>query len=71
MSFVADATAPGSPSRGALQLTTDATTAAKAQALHSTNTPLLDITQLSYWTKQVSGPVYADPALQLHERGDP
>lgn len=65
VTFVSDPTAPGSPDRGALQLTTDATTAAKAQALHATNTPLRDITQLSYWTRQVGGPVYADPAYQL------
>lgn len=64
--FVADPTAPGAPHRGALQLTTDLTTTAKAQAVHSTNTPLANVTELSYWTKQVSGtPLVADPAYEL------
>src|SRR3954468_15866243 len=51
VNFVSDATAPGS---GALQLTTDATTTAKAQYLHATNTPIADVSELSYDTKQVS-----------------
>ena len=51
VNFVVDSTAPG---EGALQLTTDATTAAKAQFLHDTSTRLADITELSYDTKQVS-----------------
>jgi len=66
VNFVSDPTAPGSPHRGALQLTTDATTTAKAQAVHGTNTPLADVNELSYWTRQVSGsPLVADPAYQL------
>lgn len=65
VNFVDDPTAPGSPNRGAMQLITDATTTAKAQAVHTTNTPLADVTELSYWTRQVSGPPHADPAYQL------
>src|SRR5437868_5343138 len=65
VSFVTDATAPGG-GVGALQLTTDATIAAKAQYLHGANTPLSDVTELSYYTKQVSSPFAGgDPAYQL------
>ena len=62
--FVVDPSAPAG--RGALELTTDLTTTAKVQCLHSTATSLADITQLSYWTKQnfPPGPI-ADPAYQL------
>jgi len=62
--FVADATAPGGD--GALQLTTDVTTTAKAQYLHAANTPLANVTELSYYTKQVSAlfPL-GDPSYQL------
>jgi hypothetical protein len=64
VNFVADATAPAGC--GALQLTTNATTTAKAQYLHATNTALASITELSYYTKQVSGtPLVADPSYQL------
>ena len=63
VNFVVDATAPAGV--GALQLTTDATTTAKAQYLHGANTPLADVTELSYYTKQVSGPPIADPAYQV------
>lgn len=63
VSFVVDSTAPGGV--GALQLTTDATIAAKAQYLHAANTPLASVTELSYWTKQVAGPPFADPSYQL------
>jgi len=52
VNVVLDATAPGGD--GALQLTTDATTAAKAQYLHAANTALADVTDLSYYTKQNS-----------------
>src|SRR5687768_16511324 len=52
-SFVVDGTAP-SGGCGALQLTTDATTTAKAQYLHAANAPIASVTDLSYWTKQVS-----------------
>jgi hypothetical protein len=52
--FVADATAPGGS--GALQLTTDATTTSKAQYMHKAeaDTKLSDVTELGYFTKQVS-----------------
>lgn len=64
VTYVADATAPGGT--GALQLTTDATTAAKAQYMHAANTPLASVTDLSYHTKQVSAPFAgADPSYQL------
>ena len=64
VSFVADPSAPRG--EGALQLTTDPTTTAKAQYLHDTNTRFSAVTQLSYWTKQIApaGPV-ADPSYQL------
>src|SRR5919112_1044523 len=64
VNFVVDATAPRGA--GALQLKTDLTTGAKAQFLHEANTPLADVTELSYYTKQVAppGPI-ADPAYQL------
>jgi hypothetical protein len=63
VTFVNDPTSPAPP--GALQLTTDATTTAKAQYLHAANTPLSSVTRLSYYTKQVSGPPVADPSYQL------
>src|SRR5688572_18894939 len=50
VNFVVDASSPY-PS-GALQLTTDATTTAKAQYLHEANVPIADVTELSYHTKQ-------------------
>jgi hypothetical protein len=52
VNFIEDTTAPAGA--GALQLTTDATTAAKAQYMHAANTPLADVTELSYYTKQNS-----------------
>ena len=62
--FVVDPSAPAG--RGALQLTTDATTAAKAQYLHAANTSLASVTDLSYYTKQISAPFAGgDPAYQL------
>lgn len=64
VNFVVDATAPSG--KGALQLTTDATTTAKAQYLHDTNTPLANVTDLSYYTKQNSASFVAgDPSYQL------
>jgi hypothetical protein len=63
VNFVLDSTAPSGI--GALQLTTDATTAAKAQYMHDANTPLANVTELSYYTRQVSGPPHADPSYQL------
>jgi hypothetical protein len=63
VSFVVDA---GAPAGGAaLQLTTDATTAAKAQFLHPALTPLGQVEDLSYYTRQVAGPVHASAAYQL------
>jgi len=61
--YVSDTTSPYSD--GALQLTTDETNAAKAQYLHGANVPLASVTELSYATKQVSGPAVADPSYQL------
>lgn len=62
--FVLDATAPGGT--GALQLTTNNTSTAKAQYLHATNTPIGDITDLGYYTKQNSASfVGGDPSYQL------
>jgi len=52
VNFVFDSTAPSG--KGALQLTTDATTAAKAQYMHAASVPLADVTDLSYYTRQVS-----------------
>lgn len=64
VSLVQDATPPRGS--GALQLTTDSTTAAKAQFMHATNTALALVTDLSYWTKQnsVAVPISA-PSYQL------
>jgi hypothetical protein len=50
--FVADATAPRGS--GALQLTTDATTTAKAQYLHPATVAIADVTEMSYSTRQIS-----------------
>ena len=65
VNFVFDNTAPSGI--GALQLTTDATTTSKAQYMHAANVPLADITDLSYYTRQVSAPLFpgADPSYQL------
>ena len=64
VTFVSDSTSPYPA--GALQLTTDLTTTAKAQYLHAANTPLSSVTELSYYTNQVSGPpLFADPSYQL------
>ncbi len=63
VNYVIDATSPY-PGE-ALQLTTDATTTAKAQYLHATNTAIGSVTDLGYYTKQVAGPAYADPSYQL------
>lgn len=52
VNFIADATTPSGI--GALQLTTDATTAAKAQYLHAASIPIGSVTDLSYYTKQNS-----------------
>jgi hypothetical protein len=52
VNFTADPSAPSGD--GALQLTTDSTTTAKAQYMHETNTPLSSVTNLSYWSYQDS-----------------
>ena len=58
--------APAGGGSASLQLTTDLTTTSKAQYLHNTSTPLSSISNLSYWTKQVSAPFPgADPSYQL------
>lgn len=64
VNFIVDSTSP--TGLGALQLTTDATTTAKAQYLHAASTSLSDVSELSYYTKQVApaGPI-ADPSYQL------
>jgi hypothetical protein len=63
VNYVSDATAPGG---SALQLTTDATTAAKAQYLHDANTPLSAVSELAYSTKQNSASfVGGDASYQL------
>jgi hypothetical protein len=64
VTFVPDMSAPEGV--GALRLTTDATTTAKAQYMHSTNTPLSNVTELSYYTKQNSASFpEGDPSYQL------
>jgi hypothetical protein len=65
VNFVVDSTAPRGV--GALRLTTDATTAAKAQYLHEANVPLAAVTELSYYTKQNLGTSFTggDPSYQL------
>ena len=64
VNFVVDPTSPAP--NGALQLTTDATTTAKAQYLHAANTPLASVTQLSYYTKQNSAAFPGgDPSYQV------
>ena len=63
--FVVDSTAPAA-GNGALQLTTDATNDAKAQYMHLANVPLADVTELSYYTKQISASFAGgDPSYQL------
>jgi len=65
VNFVADSTAPGG-GHGALELKTDGTNEAKAQYMHQTTTALADVTELSYWTKQVSSSfAQGDPSYQL------
>jgi len=65
VTYNTDTTAPGTPHAGSLTLTTDATTTSKAQYMHAASTPLSNVNELSYATKQVSGPVFADPSYQL------
>ncbi|MBX4190559.1 hypothetical protein KW794_00565 [Candidatus Saccharibacteria bacterium] len=58
---------PSSPAPdGALQLITDSTTTSKAQYLHTANTALTDVTNLSYYTKQNAASFAGgDPSYQL------
>ncbi|MEO6513158.1 MAG: hypothetical protein ABIR37_00580 [Candidatus Saccharimonadales bacterium] len=60
VTYVTDNTSP--LPTGALQLSTDATNAAKAQYMHAANVALSDVTALSYETKQVAGPRNLDDA---------
>jgi hypothetical protein len=64
VNYVVDHSAPAGI--GALQLTTDLTTTAKAQYLHAADTALTSVTELSYYTKQNSA-VFpgGDPSYQL------
>lgn len=60
--------APPGLGAGSLQLTTDSTTAAKAQLISDqfVGTPLSDVSALSYWTYAVAGnPATADVSFQL------
>ena len=64
VNFIADSTAPAGS--GALQLTTDATTTAKAQYLHAASDTLASVTDFSYYTKQNSAPFPgAAPSYQI------
>lgn len=63
VTFVSDPSSPYPP--GALQLTTDLTTTAKAQYLHDANTPLSVVTKAGYYTKNMSVSPIADPSYQL------
>src|SRR4051794_22360403 len=65
VAIIPDNTAPNG-GNGALQLTTDATTTAKAQFMHGANVPLSQINQLSYYTKQNSASfIGGDASYQL------
>ena len=64
VNFVVDSTAPSGS--GALQLTTTATTTAKAQYMHSASDALASVTDFSYYTKQNSAPFPgADASYQI------
>lgn len=66
VNYINDTSAPDDPSNGALQLTTDTTTTAKAQYLHETDTALADVNDLSYYTKQnAPAGTVADTSYQL------
>jgi hypothetical protein len=66
VNYVTDSTAPGDPHIGALQLTTNSTTAAKAQYLHAVNDSIANVNSLSYQTKQNSASFpQGDPSYQL------
>ena len=63
ITFVVDSDAPSG--RGALRLTTDSNPESYAGYFKETNTLLADIRELSYFTKQNSGPAVADAAFAL------
>ena len=65
VNYVTDSTSPYP--NGALQLTTDATNAAKAQYMHAaaSSTMLASVDELAYHTKQVAGPAHAAASYQL------
>lgn len=63
VNFVSDPTSPYP--NGALQLTTNATTTAKAQYMKAESVALSDVTELGYYTKQNSGPTFAAASYQL------
>src|SRR3954468_2139832 len=64
VNFVADSSSPAGI--GALQLTTDISTTAKAQYMHDASIPLASVNELSYSTKQNSA-IFpgGDPSYQL------
>ncbi|MDB5186795.1 MAG: hypothetical protein JWM07_267 [Candidatus Saccharibacteria bacterium] len=64
VTYFGDSTSPYPT--GVLALTTDATPGAKAQYLKSANIPLAQVTDLSYYTKNVSGPANAGVSYQLN-----
>lgn len=63
VTYIEDATSPYPD--GALGMTTNDTNEAKAQYLHEAEGPLADVTELSYATKQISGPDVAAASYQL------
>lgn len=65
VNYITDSSAPGG--NGALLLTTTPNTAAKAQYMHSAdNTPLANVNDLSYQTKQINASfAQGDPSYQL------
>lgn len=67
VAFTSDHGAPTGLGTGALQLTTDATNAAKAQLLtyQFAGTALADVTDLAYWTLQHQGADVANASYQL------
>lgn len=67
VSIVTTYGAPAGLGRGSVQLTTDATNAAKAQIMtqEGAGTPLSQVSRLSYWTYQQSGPAHAAAGFNL------
>ncbi len=61
--FVTDASAPGG---SALQLVTPNDNASAIEYDHSIGTALNDVTNVSYMTKTIEGPVYASASLALY-----